>query len=85
MTIPVYVCVAVSTITIGTLSDRLRMRGFFLMFAFTVAAAGWLILIVSKSHNLSFAGCFLIGMGTFPTVTVLQAWANSNIIGFTKR
>jgi hypothetical protein len=85
MTIPVYVCIAVYTVGISIASDRLKMRGLFLILSFGIAASGWLILIVSTSHKLSYAGTFLIGIGTYPTIVCTQAWANSNIIGFTKR
>lgn len=85
MTIPVYVVTGVFTIGICTFSDRIRKRGIFLIVSFLLAAVGWLILIVSESKHLSFAGTFLIGMGTYPTVVLIQTWMNTNIIGFTKR
>lgn len=55
------------------------------MAAFTISAVGWLLLIVSKSSHLSFAATFLIGIGTYPSVVITQAWMNSNIIGYTRR
>ena len=85
MTIPIYTCAAISTITLGIISDRLKTRGIFLAIAFSIAGVGWLILLVSKSHNLSFAGTFLIGIGTYPCVILIQSWMNSNFVGFTKR
>ncbi|OKL55581.1 hypothetical protein UA08_09178 [Talaromyces atroroseus] len=39
----------------------------------------------SSSRNLSFGSTFLVGMGTYPAVVLIQSWMNSNIIGFTKR
>jgi predicted MFS family arabinose efflux permease len=85
MTIPVYVVTGVFTIALCALSDRLRKRGVFLIIAFLLAAVGWLLLIVSNSRNLSFAATFLVGMGTYPSVVLIQSWMNSNVIGFTKR
>ena len=85
LTIPVYVCTAAAILLLGYASDRTKQRGIMLMGSFAVAAAGWLMLILSSSKNLSFGATFLIGIGTYPTVMLTQAWMNSNIIGFTKR
>ena len=85
MTMPVYVAAGVSAIVIGYLSDRFRVRGPFLGGAFAVTAAGWLILLVSKNKDLSYAATFLIGMGSTPTVILEMAWLNNNIVGYTKK
>ncbi|KAJ5595467.1 uncharacterized protein N7459_001675 [Penicillium hispanicum] len=85
LTIPVYVATAVSTIAFAYTSDKLRKRGYFLTASFALAGLGWLLLLVSKSQRLSLAACFLTGMGTFPTVALIQAWQTSNVIGYTKR
>ncbi|KAJ8103705.1 putative pantothenate transporter [Lipomyces tetrasporus] len=85
LTIPVYVVTGVFTIIVCTCSDRFRKRGIFLIGSFLLAAVGWLLLIVSSSRNLSFGGTFLVGMGSYPSVVLIQSWMNSNVIGFTKR
>lgn len=85
LTIPVYIAAAISTIGLAVVSDRMRNRGNILTVSFAMAGLGWLFLIVSKSKGLSLAGCFFAGMGTYPTVVLIQAWQTSNVIGFTKR
>ena len=85
MTMPVYVAAGVSAIAVGYLSDRFRARGLFLAGGFAVTAAGWLVLLVSKNKDLSYAGTFLIGMGSTPTVILEMAWLNDNIAGYTKK
>ena len=55
------------------------------MICFSICAAGWLILLVSKSRNLSYAGTYFIGIGAYPCVVLVQSWMNNNFIGFTKR
>lgn len=85
LTVPVYVATAISTLTMSIASDRLRKRGIFLMISFSVASLGWLLLLVNKSQGLSLAGCFLVGIGTFPPVVLIQSWQASNIIGYTRR
>lgn len=83
--IPVYVCGAASTLIFSVISDRLCRRGVMAMISFAFASTGWLILLVSRSRSLSFGETFLISIGTFPNVILVQSWMNSNIIGYTKR
>ena len=85
MTMPVYIAAGVSAIALGYLSDRFRVRGVFLAGAFAVTAAGWLILLISKNKNLSYASTFLIGIGSTPTVILEMAWLNNNVVGYTKK
>lgn len=84
-TIPIYVVVGASILAVGFLSDRFKKRGIFLILGYSIAGLGWLLLILSKSQHLSLAACFLIGLGTYPQVTLIQTWMNSNVLGFTKR
>lgn len=85
LTIPVYTCSAISTLFFGCLSDRLKRRGILLVLCFTIAAVGWIVLVASELTALSYAGTFLVGIGTYPTVVLIQSWQNSNVIGYTKR
>ncbi len=85
LTIPVFAVAAISTIVLSIASDRFKRRGLFAVAAFSIAGAGWLILLVSKSNKLSYAGTFFIGIGTYPLVPLVQGWMYSNVIGFTKR
>ncbi|KAH8705429.1 putative pantothenate transporter [Talaromyces proteolyticus] len=84
-TVPVFICAGVSTLFIGFTSDRMKRRGILVILCFATAAVGWIILILSKSTELSYAGTFLVGAGTYPTVVLIQSWQNSNVIGYTKR
>ena len=85
MSIPVYAVAGISAIAVGYLSDRYRNRGRFAMGAFALTAAGWLILILSRNKKLSYAATYLIGAGSSPTVILMLAWINNNIIGYTKK
>ena len=85
LTIPVYVCAAAACLLFAYASDKSKQRGIMLMICFAIACAGWIMLLVSKSNNLSFGATFLIGIGTYPTPILAQVWMNSNIIGYTKR
>jgi MFS family permease len=85
LTVPVFICAGLSTLVIGFISDKMKRRGILLILGFATAAVGWIILIISKSTGLSYAGTFLVGAGTYPTVVLIQSWQNSNVIGYTKR
>lgn len=50
-------------------------------YLFSVAAAGWIILLASKSKWVEFFGTMVIGSGTLPQVVITQACMNNNICG----
>jgi predicted MFS family arabinose efflux permease len=85
LTIPVYGAAGVTTIAVGYLSDRYRKRGIFLVGCYAVATVGWVLLIATRNPNVNYAGTFLVGMGSMPTVILQLAWLNVNIIGYTKK
>ncbi|KAF2171485.1 hypothetical protein M409DRAFT_18602 [Zasmidium cellare ATCC 36951] len=85
LTIPVYVVATISVLAITYFSDRYKNRGYFLIGTFAWLVAGWLILLVSTNQHLSFAGTFLVGAGTYPTVVLGFSWVLNNCAGFTKR
>lgn len=85
MAIPVFVAAGGAAILIGYLSDRFRARGAFLTNCALITGAGWLILIISRSRQLSYTGTYLIGMGSTPMVILELAWLNHNVIGYTKK
>ncbi|KAK0611670.1 major facilitator superfamily domain-containing protein [Immersiella caudata] len=85
MAIPVFAVAGVTAIAVAYLSDRFRRRGAFLASCGLVTATGWILLIVNGPRQLSYAGTFLIGMGSTPMTILELAWLNNNIIGFTKK
>lgn len=85
LTIPIFFCASASSIATSMISDRLKRRAFVLVACFATMGLGWLILLCSKSQHLSFAGCFFIGIGTYPSIIIGQTWLNNNTPGFTRR
>jgi hypothetical protein len=87
LTIPVFACAWASILTFGFTSDRLKLRGPFLMAAYAIAAVGWIMLLVAGAEHklVAFAGIFVVAIGTYPSVILNIGWMNTNIIGFTKR
>lgn len=85
LTIPIWAFTAIFIIVTGIVSDRIRKRGVVLLVCFSVAAIGYIILLARPSKWVKFAASFLVGAGTYPQVTILQSWMNSNMIGYTRR
>ncbi len=87
LTIPVFACAWASILMFGFASDRLKLRGPFLMAAYSIAAVGWIMLLAASAdqRHVAFAGTFVVAIGTYPSVILNIGWMNTNIIGFTKR
>ncbi|OQV08074.1 hypothetical protein CLAIMM_12399 [Cladophialophora immunda] len=85
LAIPVFVSGAVSTVLLGYASDHYQQRGIFMFGCLTCDIIGWILLISSHTTAQSLVGCFLISLGAFPGIILLQAWVNANTIGFTRR
>ncbi|KAK0188362.1 MFS general substrate transporter [Armillaria mellea] len=81
MTIPPYAIGCVFTIVIGSLSDRFKVRGPFIMGCSLLAILGYVMLYTTNPATLpgvGYAGCILITCGVFPTVPLMLAWGSGN-------
>lgn len=85
LTIPVFVLGALSAVITSVISDRTNQKAYVVMACFVSMGVGWLLLLVSKSQNLSFAGCYFIALGTYPGIIISQTWLNINTPGFTRK
>ncbi|TLS27534.1 hypothetical protein PpBr36_04993 [Pyricularia pennisetigena] len=85
MTVPPYIVACFFCITAGWLADRLGQRGLFMIFFEMMAMAGLVMLIVSDSNAVKYAGCFLLASGIYPNVPQGVAWNGNNIGGSLKR
>jgi hypothetical protein len=85
LTIPVWALTACFIIATGIASDRQKKRGWLLMVSFAIASIGYIILLARPSQWVQFTATLFIGSGTYPQVTLLLSWVNSNTLGYTKR
>ncbi|KAL8415293.1 hypothetical protein RB594_006226 [Gaeumannomyces avenae] len=85
MTVPPYVVACFFCIAAGWAADRLGQRGLFMIFFILMAMAGLVMLIVSESNSVKYAGCFLLASGIYPNVPQGVAWNGNNIGGSLKR
>lgn len=85
LTVPVYVFACIVTCIVGFFSDRWGQRGYLNIIFFSLGAAGYIILIASRSAPLSYFAAFLATCGIFPVVPNTVAWFSNNIEGTYKR
>ena len=66
-------------ILINYASDRLKLRGPFIIGVFATNVLGWVILlaVVDNQHARYFA-CFCIVIGGYCTIPLIQSWVSNN-------
>ncbi|KAI5118001.1 hypothetical protein M0805_008101 [Coniferiporia weirii] len=85
LTVPVYVVACGFTCGVGFMADRIGRRGLFTLCFFPVAAAGYIILIFSRSAALSYFAVYLAACGIYPLIPNIIAWVSNNVEGSYKR
>jgi sugar phosphate permease len=78
-TVPPYAVAVVYMAVISFLSDRFKIRGFFVFFDAMVAVIGFAILIgVQKNQAVRYFAVFLIVAPTFTNIPLCLSWASNN-------
>ncbi|KAK0202557.1 major facilitator superfamily domain-containing protein [Desarmillaria ectypa] len=85
LTVPVYVFACIVTCVVGFFADRWGRRGYLNIVFLALGAAGYIILVVSRSAPLSYFAAYLATCGIFPVVPNTVAWFSNNIEGTYKR
>jgi predicted MFS family arabinose efflux permease len=87
MSSPPYIAGFIATITVGVLSDNLKLRGPFVILCTAVGIVGYAILYAAPAHKpgLAYAGTIIAGIGVFPSVPVVIAWTGGNAGGDIKK
>jgi len=85
LTVPVYVVACIATCAVGLVADRKGNRGYLNLACFVVGAAGYIILIASRSAALSYFGVYLAAVGIYPNIPNTIAWVSNNVEGSYKR
>ncbi|KAI5357097.1 putative major facilitator superfamily, MFS transporter superfamily [Septoria linicola] len=78
LTIPMYVLGAAVYIGNAWYSDRIQVRGPFIIGGTLVSIIGYVMLIASSSVRVSFAGTFVTSAGLFLCVGLPLSWLSSN-------
>lgn len=85
LSVPPYVFSATMTIIFGILSDRVGMRGPFVLLGIAISVVGYAILYGTKSSGAGYAGTILAATGEFPAVACVLAFTGGNAGGDIKR
>lgn len=85
MTVIVYACALVSTLSFGYLADKTQKRGIYVIICALVAIIGYILLLTLRDHRARLAGACIVIMGVFPTIPVILTWSLLSIAGYTKR
>ncbi|EKM59177.1 uncharacterized protein PHACADRAFT_205354 [Phanerochaete carnosa HHB-10118-sp] len=86
-TVPPYVPAVVFTVVVAFASDRVKMRGPFMLFFLPIAAAGYILAIVAKaSTNLQrYVAVHLIATGIYPCGPCILSILPNNCAGHYKK
>ncbi|TID27674.1 high-affinity nicotinic acid transporter [Venturia nashicola] len=80
MTVPPYVVACLFCIGSGFAADKAKQRGLF-----QIGMVGILMLLLSESNHVKYAGVFFTTVGIYSNVPQCTAWNSNNIGGTTKR
>ncbi|EPQ56797.1 hypothetical protein GLOTRDRAFT_128218 [Gloeophyllum trabeum ATCC 11539] len=85
LSVPVYVLACIFTCAVGYIADRHGCRGYLNIGCFVLAAAGYIILIVSRNAALSYVAVYMAACGIYPAIPNTIAWISNNVEGSYKR
>ncbi|EAU90945.1 hypothetical protein CC1G_02332 [Coprinopsis cinerea okayama7 len=77
LTIPPFVAGCIATIVVGVYSDKLNLRGPFIIGGCLVSMVGYIVLYTQTRPGVSYVGAVLTAVGVYPCIAVVLAWAGS--------
>lgn len=85
LSVPIYTWACILTVLVGFLADRRGQRIMFNFIFLTAGAAGYIILISSKTPGLSYFAIFLAASGIYPLIPNTISIVSNNCEGSYKR
>ncbi|PCH39025.1 MFS general substrate transporter [Wolfiporia cocos MD-104 SS10] len=85
LTIPPNICGSIVTILIGALSDRMRVRGPFVLAGACVTLTGYVLLYATTEPIVGYVGTLIAASGIYQASTCVLAWTSANAGGDIKR
>jgi len=85
LTVPVYVAACICTCAVGFVADKHGCRGYLNVLCLAVGAAGYIILIASRSAGVSYFAVYLAACGIYSSIPNVIAWVSNNVEGSYKR
>lgn len=84
-TIIPYACAFVAMIVVAVLSDRFRIKSWFIIGSLTSSAVGLIILLATTGKQAGILGASLLVMGAYPSAVLQITWIQITFCGNTKR
>ncbi|PFH53712.1 hypothetical protein AMATHDRAFT_54146 [Amanita thiersii Skay4041] len=81
LTIPPFAAGCVATIGVGLWSDKLNLRGPFLIGGCLLSMIGYIVCITRSEPGAGYAGAVIAAVGVYPTIAVSLAWAGASAGG----
>lgn len=82
MSIPIWITGAAFQISMSWVSGRIGWRSPFILFGTSVAAIGWIIMVVYvKAPGIRYFALFCMSAGTFIQMGILTSWMTNNLRG----
>ncbi|RIA89648.1 MFS nicotinic acid transporter Tna1 [Glomus cerebriforme] len=86
LSVPPFFCASMSTLTVAILSDRMRVRGPFIITCSSIGIVDYILLgIPSSNIAVKYVGTCIVGVGIFPCLATSIAWLTNNVGGHVKR
>ncbi len=85
MSVPPFICGGIVTIVFGIYSDRLHLRGPFVVLGATISMAGFILAYTTSKPWPGYAGAIIAASGVYPANAITLAWAAGNAGGDLKR
>jgi len=85
MSIPPFGCGCISTIVVGIYSDKMNLRGPFVVLGAVVSIIGYTIAYVTSEPGPGYVAAIIAASGVFSTIAVNIAWVGGNAGGDLKR
>lgn len=85
LTVPPFVCSCISTIIVGIYSDKLNVRGPFILLADVVSLIGYIMAYTTSTPRVGYAAAIIAASGVFPITPIVLSWAGGNAGGEVKK
>ena len=85
LSVPPFICGCLCTVIMGIYSDKIRMRGPFVVGGATISLIGYIIAYTTTAPGPGYAAAVIAAMGVYPCIPLIVTWAGSNAGGDVKR
>ncbi|KAI9442626.1 MFS general substrate transporter [Lactarius indigo] len=85
LSVPPFACACVCTMMVSFYSDRLNLRGPFIVLCSTVSMIGYIVAYMTSKPGPGYAATVIAACGAYPNVAVAVVWVGGNAGGHIKR